>query len=114
MILAVDGDSADLIARDADRPSRIDLVISLHNFASRLRQICGECEQEIFAHTLLNGHTRGGILIVAAERRIDLQAGNARQALNSAGYLPGDLACEYGIRAGARGACLGSSLAIGD
>ena len=77
MIPAVDGDAADLIARHADRPAFVDLILALNELVSGLSDIGRESEKKIFGHALLQGNAGGWVRIVPANQGINLQAGDA-------------------------------------
>jgi hypothetical protein len=57
VISAVHGNSSKLIAGHAHRPALVDLVLPLHHFASRLRNICRKRKKQILGDTLLNSNS---------------------------------------------------------
>src|ERR1700722_12264478 len=89
MEAAIHRHSAELVAACAHRPALVELGFSLHNLASRLRNIGRERKQQVLRHALLDRHPRRGVLTVAAKRRIDLQAGESRKLLHPPTKLAG-------------------------
>src|SRR5262249_28157482 len=81
----------------ADRPPLVDLVVALHDLVSGLRNIRGESKQKVLGYALLHGYASGGILIVAADRRVDLQAGESRKLLDPPTELTRGPGCEHRV-----------------
>ncbi len=78
MIPTIYGNPSNLVSRHADRPALVDLVIALDHLVSGSRDIGRKSEEKILRDALLDGNASGGALIVPADERIDLQAGNSQ------------------------------------
>ena len=65
MVFAVDGKPAVFIARHAGRPSFIELVLTLDDFALRRGHVGSKRKQKTAGDTLLHGNTRARIGVVS-------------------------------------------------
>ena len=75
MVFSVDCKAPVFIARDAGRPTLIQLVFALDDLALGGCHVRRKSEQEAACDPLLHRDTRTRIGIIAAQRRIDGQAG---------------------------------------
>ena len=99
VITAIHRDTPQLISCHADGPVLRQLIIALDLFTSRIRNIGGEREEQVFRYALLNSHPRRRIRIISANQRIDLQAGDPGQFLYPAAHLARRLRSNHRIRA---------------
>src|ERR1700722_8199339 len=75
VVAAVDGHSSQLISRHTHRPALVDLVLALHDFLPRLRDVGRKSKEEVFGYPLLKGDAGRRVLIVASQQWVDLQTG---------------------------------------
>jgi hypothetical protein len=114
VIPTIYGNPSNLVACHADRPAFVDLVIALDHLVSGLRDIGRKSEEKILRDALLDGNASGGALIVPADERIDLQAGDAGEFLHATADLAGGLRSNHRICALADGVRLLCGLALRD
>src|SRR5262249_1570281 len=63
--------AAVLITHPADGESRRGLVLEFDDLALRGGSVSRKCDEQIRCHSLLDGHARGGIGLVAAKNGVD-------------------------------------------
>lgn len=114
VVPAIERKAAILIASGADRPPFIDLIFALNDFALRLSDVGREREDEITSQALLDRDSRGWVLIIPAEKRIDRQARNSSQFPDPAADLARQSFSQDLIRAEASGNGLLCGLPSGD
>ena len=73
------GNPSSLISCHADRPALIELVVTLDDLGSGLRDLCRKSEKKILGDALLDGNASGGALIGPANEWIDLEAGRLQR-----------------------------------
>ena len=89
----------------------VKLILALHHFAPRLRDVGRESEQQVLGDALLDRDPGPRVLIITSEGWIDLQARDACQLLDAAAYLASRLGRNHRVGAWAGGVRLLRGLA---
>src|SRR3954464_832894 len=91
MNLGKESKSAILVARAADRDSRVQVILHLDGRILRLGNVSSEGHEQITGDTLLNRDASTWVLLIASQFGIDGKLRDARYLFQPVSYLAGHL-----------------------